>query len=397
MNGRRPIGIARPGVRPAGPLAGVRPRRLAAGGGVASGRGTFLLIGFLLAGSAVSSAHELGTIRTYATFQKNGTYRIEVLIDREHLPPGFALGAVPLARPIRGLLADQAQSGAGRILAEVAGRSEVRFDGRRVEPDLAWENPDSAAAEPALLLTGAIPAGARSFTWANRLRLGSYLLTLRTEGAGEPLREWMEGGQACKPFVLARRVVPPALPRVALQYLRLGYTHILPRGTDHILFVLGIFLLSRKWKSVLAQVTAFTVAHTITLGLTIYGIVSLRPAVVEPLIALSIVYVAVENVFTSELNPWRVALVFGFGLIHGMGFAGVLARLGLPRSQFLPALICFNVGVELGQLSVILASFLAVGLAFRGRVWYRQRVVVPLSLAIAGVGLYWAVERAVAA
>jgi hypothetical protein len=137
----------------------------------------------------------------------------------------------------------------------------------------------------------------------------------------------------------------------------LGYTHILPKGTDHILFVLGIFLLSTRWRPILAQVTAFTVAHTITLGLTIYGIVSLSPRIVEPLIALSIVYVAVENVVTPELRPWRVALVFAFGLLHGMAFAGVLSQLGLPRTEFLTALLCFNAGVELGQLSVILGAF----------------------------------------
>jgi hydrogenase/urease accessory protein HupE len=190
--------------------------------------------------------------------------------------------------------------------------------------------------------------------------------------------------------------VPPTSAAVIRQYLELGFTHILPHGADHILFVLGIFLLSRQWKPILLQVTAFTLAHTITLGLTIYGIVSLRPAIVEPLIALSIVYVAVENVFTSRLNPRRIALVFGFGLIHGMGFAGVLSQLGLPRSQFLPALISFNVGVELGQLTVILAAFVLIALPFGRRPWYRRRVVVPLSIAIAAVGLFWAIQRAIA-
>jgi hypothetical protein len=106
------------------------------------------------------------------------------------------------------------------------------------------------------------------------------------------------------------------------------------------------------------------------------------------------VYVAVENVVTPQLTPWRVALVFGFGLLHGMGFAGVLAELGLPRSEFLPALLCFNAGVELGQLSVIAVAFLLIGLPFRNRPWYRRRIVVPGSLAIAAVGLYWFVQRA---
>jgi hypothetical protein len=140
-------------------------------------------------------------------------------------------------------------------------------------------------------------------------------------------------------------------------------------------------------------VTAFTIAHTITLALTIYGLVSLSPRIVEPLIALSIVYVAVENVVTPELRPWRIALVFAFGLLHGMGFAGVLSQLGLPRSEFLTALLCFNAGVELGQLTVIAAAFVLIGLPFRCKPWYRRRVVIPVSLAIAAIGLFWFVQR----
>ena len=119
----------------------------------------------------------------------------------------------------------------------------------------------------------------------------------------------------------------------------------------------------------------------------------MRSAVVEPLIALSIVYVAVENVFTARLHAWRPLVVFGFGLLHGMGFAGVLTGIGLPRSEFVPALLSFNLGVEGGQLTVILAAFLAFGLPFRGRRWYRRCIVVPGSLAIAAVGLYWSVQR----
>lgn len=342
-----------------------------------------------------ASGHELGTMRTFVTFSR-GTYSIDVIVDREHLPPGFAATLAPSAPRIRNLRPADAPALA-RILTEVLRNSRVAFDGRPVVPEAEWADPDPGASQPVLRLTGAIPGGARSFTWSNGLKLGTYLLTISTEGDPQPVREWMEGGETSRPFVLASRVVPPTRGAVARQYLGLGYTHILPKGTDHILFVLGIFLLSRRLKPILLQVTSFTVAHTITLALTIYGIVSLRPAIVEPLIALSIVYVAVENVFTSELSPWRVALVFGFGLVHGMGFAGVLSELGLPRSEFLTALLSFNVGVELGQLTVILAAFLLVGLPFRDKPWYRRRVVVPLSIAIGAVGLYWAVQRAVAA
>ena len=182
---------------------------------------------------------------------------------------------------------------------------------------------------------------------------------------------------------------------VAKQYLVLGFEHILPKGLDHILFVLGIFLLSPAWRPVLWQVTTFTIAHSITLGLTIYGIVSLSPAIVEPLIALSITYVAIENLFTSTLKPWRIALVFAFGLLHGMGFAGVLSELGLPRSEFFTALVTFNLGVEAGQLAVIALAFLAVGWWRRSEAGrYRRWVVVPASVLIAICGAWWTITRA---
>ncbi|MEO7157815.1 MAG: HupE/UreJ family protein, partial [Vicinamibacterales bacterium] len=161
---------------------------------------------------------------------------------------------------------------------------------------------------------------------------------------------------------------------------------------DHILFVLGIFLLSPRLKTMLLQVTAFTLAHSITLGLSIYGIVSLPSRVVEPLIALSIAYVAIENLFTRELKPWRLALVFMFGLLHGLGFAGVLRELGLPRDEFLTALLTFNLGVEGGQLTIIAAAMLAFAPVMK-RSWYRQRVVMPASILIAAIGVYWFVVR----
>ena len=121
-------------------------------------------------------------------------------------------------------------------------------------------------------------------------------------------------------------------------------------GFDHILFVLGLFFLSTRTRQVLLQVSAFTIAHSITLGLTLYGVISMRAAIVEPLIALSVAYVGIENLMTTELKSWRIAVVFGFGLLHGMGFAEALANLQLARSQFLTTLVAFNVGVEAGRV-----------------------------------------------
>jgi hypothetical protein len=171
-----------------------------------------------------------------------------------------------------------------------------------------------------------------------------------------------------------------------------GIRHIIPEGLDHILFVLGLFLLSTRLVPLLWQVSAFTVAHSITLGLSIYGVIRLPPSVTEPLIAASIVVIAVENIFTSKLQPWRPFIVFFFGLIHGLGFASAFAQVGLPRNDFFIGLVGFNIGVECGQLTVILLAFLAVGW-FRNRRWYRSRIVIPASCLIAVTASVWTVQR----
>ena len=181
----------------------------------------------------------------------------------------------------------------------------------------------------------------------------------------------------------------------AATYVILGFEHILPLGLDHILFILGLFLLSREVKPLILQVSAFTVAHTLTLGMTMYGVISPPARIVEPLIALSICYIAVENILTSELKPWRPVVIFGFGLLHGMGFAGVLGELGMPEDSFLNALISFNIGVELGQLFVIGVAYVCLRLLYAFP-WYRPFVVEPASLAIAAIGAYWTVERVLA-
>ena len=180
---------------------------------------------------------------------------------------------------------------------------------------------------------------------------------------------------------------------VAIIYLQLGYTHILPLGLDHILFVLSLFLLNPKLKPILLQATAFTVAHTITLGLAMYEVIKPPTNIVEPVIALSILYVALENIFSPKLKASRIGVVFLFGLIHGMGFASALTELGLPKNGYFSSLIMFNIGVELGQITVILAAFLLLALPFGKKPYYRKRIVVPLSILIAVIALYWTIER----
>jgi hydrogenase/urease accessory protein HupE len=355
-----------------------------------------LFAAFLALTAAAAGAHQLGKLQVYTTFLKDGSYQIDVPLDPSHMTPGDLGGSAGETRygPIQGLkpAADQEF---GRLMRAFVDGATLAFDGRTVQPELAIAppEPDGPPDRVTLRFHGPIPGGAHAFSWKNSLKLGSYPLVLKNEGDESSVWQWLDAGAASAPFPLARSVIPPTRWEVMRTYLKLGFSHIVPAGPDHILFVLGIFLLSRKLKPILQQVTAFTIAHTLTLALSIYGLVRLPPSVVEPLIALSIVFVAVENILTPELKPSRIALVFCFGLLHGLGFAGVLSEMGLPRSEFLTALLSFNLGVEGGQLTVIAVAFLLVGLPFRKQIWYRQRVVIPASFLIAAVGLYWSVQR----
>ena len=156
--------------------------------------------------------------------------------------------------------------------------------------------------------------------------------------------------------------------------------------------MLGIFLLSRKWKPLLLQVTTFTLAHTITLGMATIGLVSVPSSIVEPVIAGSIAVVALENIFFPKYHSRRLVIIFVFGLIHGLGFAGALSELSLDPTVLITSLIGFNLGVEGGQLAVVLLSWIGV-FPFRDEKAYRKRIVIPLSLGIAGLGIFWTIER----
>lgn len=256
-----------------------------------------------------------------------------------------------------------------------------------------------------LAITAALPEGATGVTvnWPN----GAGALVLRQQGVAEPYTGYLDGGQSSEQIAFAGGGAQTS-SEAFLSYIPVGFDHILPKGLDHILFVLGLFFLSTKWRPLLWQVTAFTLAHTVTLALGALGIVNIPGSIVEPIIAASIVYVAVENLFMRGLSKWRPFIIFGFGLLHGLGFASVLGDFGLPDAQFIPALIGFNVGVELGQLTVIaVAALILLGCAWLARrsdlseeespvgsypVMFRA-VSIPGSLIIAVIGVYWVIER----
>ena len=205
--------------------------------------------------------------------------------------------------------------------------------------------------------------------------------------------QWLRDDKISEPLSLTEVVARKPIWKTIVSYVVLGFEHILPKGMDHILFILGLFLFSVALKPLLWQVTMFTIAHTITLGLAMNGFISLPASVVEPLIALSIAYVGVENVFAKGLNKSRLYLVFGFGLLHGLGFASVLSDMGMPEDAFATALISFNVGVELGQLVIILTAFLLIGFWFGTKCWYKKKITNPASIVIALIAFYWFIQR----
>ncbi len=205
--------------------------------------------------------------------------------------------------------------------------------------------------------------------------------------------QWLRNDQKSESFSLEELFLKTPIVEVVWSYIVLGFEHIVPKGLDHILFIVGIFLLSTSLKPLMWQITMFTVAHTITLGLSINGVIELSSRIVEPLIALSIAYIGMENIFAHSLHKSRLVLVFLFGLLHGLGFAGVLADFGMPREAFATALISFNVGVEFGQLFVVTLAWVGTAVWFKSKSVYRKFIVVPLSLMISFTGLYWMLDR----
>ncbi|MGE3842081.1 MAG: HupE/UreJ family protein [Vicinamibacterales bacterium] len=361
-----------------------------------------LAASLVVASGVTAHAHEIGTTRVVAAMGQADTYSIVLTTDADTLLARLeSARALPTAVPTT--IAEFEQRFAV-VCQDVVRHIGLAFDGEPATStgacaiDSSDVGSDLRVTPPGVVVTftGHRPSSATTFTWRYDLTYASYALVVEA-AEGEPAKGnttvWLDGGDDSGPMPMLPPRAAPSRATVARTYFVLGFTHILPKGLDHILFVLGIFLLSRRWRPMLWQVSAFTLAHTLTLGLTMYGLVAVPASVVEPLIAASIVYLAVENLLVTELQPRRVALVFAFGLLHGMGFAGVLSELALPRAEFVTGLTAFNVGVEAGQLTVLAAAALSVLGWRRHRDSYRRWIVVPASCAIGVVGLFWMVQR----
>ncbi|MEL6680217.1 MAG: HupE/UreJ family protein, partial [Pseudomonadota bacterium] len=290
---------------------------------------------------------------------------------------------------LRALPPDALDAELREVWPGLRGKISVEVDGAPVPLDIAGVDvPEVGDAElprfSTLSLAGPLPDGARALTVGWDAELGALVVRQITE-QGVGYTAFLTDGARTDPIEIGGLGGNGPL-QAFITYTVIGFEHIVPKGLDHILFVLGLFFLSMRRAPLLWQVTAFTLAHSVTLALGILGLVSVPASIVEPLIAASIVYVGIENVLSKGLTPWRPVVVFVFGLLHGLGFASVLGEIGLDPGQFAISLIGFNVGVELGQLAVIAVAFALVGYFFGAKPWYRARIAIPASLAIAAVG-----------
>jgi len=249
-----------------------------------------------------------------------------------------------------------------------------------------------------IVLEGEISADTKTLSWYYPAAFGDNAVRVRQVDEDREKWhwspwQWIRDDRASEPFSLTEVFSPPGFADVLVEYGAAGFDHIIPKGMDHILFVLGLFLFSTRMRPLLWQITMFTIAHSITLALAMTGVIELPARVIEPLIALSIAYVGIENIWHRRLHKSRLVLVFAFGLLHGLGFASMLADFGMPDDAFFTALISFNLGVELGQLAVVGLAFLAVGFWLGDKPYYRRLIVVPGSAMITVIGLYWTWER----
>ena len=362
----------------------------------------FAAAALLQAGGA--SAHNFGFTDVRLELHTGGTFRAEIVCDVDALALGVDAAAADsgeLASRIEAMPRAEQDALASAVGDLLNRRVRVRFDDEPAPftvslPERGSRPPGSQPSALGLVarLDGRIPAGARMMSFfASRAFPPVRLTVVGPDGRARPV-EVLDRGETSRPEPIVGAAPEEGALTIARRFVHLGFTHILPGGLDHVLFVLGLALLSSRLRPLLAQVTAFTLAHTVTLALAVYGVVSLPPRIVEPLIAASIVYVAVENLVRTKATWTRVAVVFAFGLLHGLGFAGVLTELGWPQGRKLTALLSFNVGVELGQLAVIAIALGLLALLTRLKL-PRRRLEQGLSAGIAIVALVWTVQRLV--
>ena len=378
-----------------------------------AGRSLALALGLLVAWCGPAGAHELGPFQVYGTFLRDGSFRLDVKIDEEHLAPGQLGGPGRATRygRIAGLSGPTEQR-FGRFLSDLADSLTLSFDGVTVTPTLAMDpqgGGDVAGGAPSratLLVAGWIPGGARGFTFASSLRVKSYPLVLRCEGDESSSWRWMAGGETSAPFQLAAGVVPP--PRIALarRCFALGFDRVLPHGPAPLLLVAAVFLLVRRVRAGLLLLAALTLGEALGLTLALGGVVPVRPSLLEPLLALSVAALALAGLAPSpprsRPGPGRPGAGLGLALALAAAIFAVGALCGLALAPAAPgalppplrpaAATGFIAGAAAAELAVLAAAFVLIGLPFRDQPWYRSRLVAPASCLIALVALYWSLS-----
>ena len=323
---------------------------------------------------------------------------IEALIAGVDLSsPTSSSGAQELAvyEALRALPAAEIDARFNAFWPDMAAQIDVRADGVALAPALQSLTPtDDIEAGRArmfkLNVAFELPRSAQSVIIGWAPEFGP--LVLRQNGVTDPYDGYIDPGTVSPPIQLSGGGAQGSWTTF-LRYIPIGFDHIFPNGLDHILFILGLFLFNARLRPLLLQISAFTAAHTVTLAAAALNIVTVPASIVEPAIAASIIHIAVENIFSKGISPFRLPVVFMFGLLHGLGFASVLQEFGLPEGSFIAALLGFNLGVEFGQVAVVAAAFLLIGLWFNRHRLYRAIVVIPGSALIGMTGAIWFVQR----
>ena len=209
----------------------------------------------------------------------------------------------------------------------------------------------------------------------------------------ELVTEYLQSGTESDPIFFRENNIRSMFASF-VKFFVLGIQHIIPKGLDHILFIFGLFLFSSSLNKLIKQITIFTIAHSITLIFVSLSLIKINPQIVEPIIALSIVYVGLENIFKKYIKEYmRYIIILFFGLLHGLGFALVLSDIGYRSSKLFLNLISFNIGIEVAQISIILFLYLIIAIKFAKNKYYRIAFQIPSSILIASIGFYWFIER----
>ena len=241
-------------------------------------------------------------------------------------------------------------------------------------------------------IIGAKPKNVRRLNWGLKPEFGSNILRIKTNDTEKIKAYWLQNG-GNKNIIINKKPGDNYF-QIFSSYVNIGFVHILPYGLDHLLFIIGLYFLSTRIKLLLIQVSSFTIAHSITLALaTFRAEFQIASSIIEPLIAASIIFIAIENFLTDRLSKWRSIMIFAFGLVHGVGFSGVLREVDFSETDQLVALAGFSIGVELGQILVICIAYLLVGCWFGRKWWYRRRIAKPCSLIIGVFGTILLFER----